>query len=236
MPRLPRCLLAIAWSALLWHAVVGGEDAKIAAPANTLAEIDRLIRQLGSDQFDQREAASKALAALGESARGALLKAATGSDDAEVRWRAEKLVEALDTKLYRELRCFEGHTAGVCSAAFSPDGKRVLSGSRDKTVRLWDVETGKELRCFTSHTEIAWGVAFSPDGKRALSGEYATVRLWDAETGKELRCFEGHTNYVNSVAFSPDGKRAPLGQRGSHHAAVGRGDGQGITLLHGPHA
>ncbi|HEY7312221.1 MAG TPA: hypothetical protein VH643_22850 [Gemmataceae bacterium] len=52
------------------------------------SEVERLIRRLGSDRFAQREAASKALDAIGEPALEALRKTREASDDAEVRRRA----------------------------------------------------------------------------------------------------------------------------------------------------
>lgn len=172
------------------------------------AEVQRLIRQLGSNSFAEREAASKALDAIGEPALEALRKASQTSDEVEVRRRAKQVVESVEARLYRELRCFKGHTDYVCRVAFSPDGKWVLSGSADKTMRLWEVETGKELRRFEGHTSLVYGVAFSPVGKQALSGSLdKTPRLWDAQTGKQLRRFEGHNDYVFCVTFSPDGKQ-----------------------------
>ncbi|MGH6937195.1 MAG: WD40 repeat domain-containing protein, partial [Methylocella sp.] len=62
--------------------------------------------------------------------------------------------------------------APIYSVAFSPDGARVLTGSRDNTARLWDAATGKEIRAFTGHEDIISSVAFSPDGARVLTGSW----------------------------------------------------------------
>jgi serine/threonine protein kinase len=109
---------------------------------------------------------------------------------------------------------FSGHRHWVNSAVFSPDGRRILSGSSDKTLRLWDVATRQELRCFKGHTKTLRSVAFSPDGTLALSGGFDhTVRVWDVETGRQLNCLEGHVNDVTAVAFLPDGVLALSGSK-----------------------
>src|SRR5262249_18074290 len=152
------------------------------APDDT--EVERLIKQLGSDKFKEREAATKRLHEIGEPALDALHKAQTSADE-EVRHRAEKIVAAIETKLYVELLGLSGHTSAVWSVCVSADGKHLLTSGEDKTLRLWDTAAGKCLQIFTGHTDHIFGAALAPDGKHVLSAGDQTVRLWDTTTGKE---------------------------------------------------
>ncbi|KAG8764123.1 hypothetical protein FRC12_008254 [Ceratobasidium sp. 428] len=92
------------------------------------------------------------------------------------------------------------------STAYSPDGRRIASGSKDGKVRIWDAETGDAtLDPLMGHSNEVNSVAFSPDGRWIASGsDDQTIRLWDAETGKARgEPLQGHTDWVLSVAFSP---------------------------------
>ncbi len=101
---------------------------------------------------------------------------------------------------------FSGHAKEACFAIFSPDGDRMLSGSRDLTMRLWDLNNGATIRSFAHDSEVRAG-AFSPDGKLALSGDaQGTIRLWDLESGVVLRRFAGASGKIRFVSFSPEGK------------------------------
>ncbi len=73
------------------------------------------------------------------------------------------------------------HEQPVNSVAFSPDGKMLAVGGRDKAIRLWEAATGKLIRKLD--VSRIRSVSFSPDGKRLASGhDDTTVLVWDVDS------------------------------------------------------
>jgi len=75
----------------------------------------------------------------------------------------------------------KGHSGLVYSVSFSPDGKRIVSGSNDRTLKVWDAQTGQETLTLKGHSRSVNCVSFSPDGKRIVSGAALddTIKIWD---------------------------------------------------------
>jgi WD40 repeat protein len=106
----------------------------------------------------------------------------------------------------------EGHSGGVNSVVFSPDGSRVASGSDDWTARIWDVQMGECQHTLKGHSDGVIRVVFSSDGSRVASGSWdTTVRIWDVQTGECLHTLEGHSDAIMNVVFSPDGSLVASG-------------------------
>ena len=99
--------------------------------------------------------------------------------------------------------------------AFSPDGKRLVSGhgtSRGGIVKLWDLRTGQQSLTLEGHRSAVSSVHFSHDGRNVASGSWdRTVRIWDTATGQEIAPLKGHGNRLMSVRYSPDGKKLASG-------------------------
>jgi WD40 repeat protein/serine/threonine protein kinase len=106
------------------------------------------------------------------------------------------------------------------NAAFSPDGKSILTSAGGNNIVLLDIQTGKKIHQFLApgNKMDFWGyagpVAFASNGKYAASadrnaesnntGGYPAVHVWNVQTGQELQILVGHVNTVYSLAFSPD--------------------------------
>ena len=118
-----------------------------------------------------------------------------------------------------ELEIQLGHSGRINAAAFSKDGRLLVSGGDDPIAIVWDVTTGRVLRRLIGNVNPVRAVAFSPDGRFILTGtghadehydarikREKTLRLWDMSTGKDVNRFISAATAMSSVQFSPDGR------------------------------
>jgi WD40 repeat protein len=99
------------------------------------------------------------------------------------------------------------HDAMIYSARFSPDGKRIVTASKDGTARVWDAATGDPVGEPMQSNEAVCAAEFSLDGKSVATACTWDARVWDAATGKAVSDRMKHDDEVVSARFSPDGRR-----------------------------
>lgn len=98
------------------------------------------------------------------------------------------------------------HSDAVTFIAFSPDGRRIASGSYDNIVKLWDPKTGVCMATLEGHSGWVPSVAFSPNSRYMTSRSFDdTIKLWDLTTGACMTTLKGHSSWITSIAFSPNG-------------------------------
>ena len=138
-----------------------------------------------------------------------------------------------NTEEPEHLLTLEGHSENVSSAAFSPDGKILASGSWDDTIKLWNPTTGQHLTTFHGHRDNVNTVTFSPDGETLASGSNDdTIRLWNS-VGQVRSILSGHGGSVTSVVFSPNGKMLASGSTDNTIRLWDSATGQHIATLEG---
>jgi serine/threonine protein kinase len=135
------------------------------------------------------------------------------------------------------LYTYWGHSSEVNAVAWSPDDKRLASGSDDGTVQVWDAADGNNAFTYHGHSRGVDAVAWSPDGNRIASGSLDnTVQVWDAADGGHVYTYRGHASNVygvDAVAWSPNGKRLASGSDDKTVQVWDATDGGNVYIYHG---
>ena len=113
---------------------------------------------------------------------------------------------------YQHTLEIRGHKDYVSKLVFSPDGKTLLTGSKDGTIQAWDTATGSHRYTVTGHIEGTRDLAFNLNGDTLVSlnrrfNPWRTFQQqrWDLNTGAQLSTrFLGIKAY--SMILSPDGE------------------------------
>ena len=120
-------------------------------------------------------------------------------------------------------------------AAFSPDGKRVVTGgAQTNNHALWDTTTGRKLATLRGHVHEVNSINFSPDGTRFVTASSDnTARVWEAANGKQMALLKGHEDTIFSAVFSPDGRRIVTASADKTARLWDAATGRGLAVLPG---
>ena len=184
--------------------------------AERLAETHRRQSEATLRRLEIRRA--QEFFAQDQAASGVSLLALLLRQDPTDRTVAERLMNELTLRTFPlPVTLPLQHEDGVHLAAFSPDGRHILTASRNNQARIWDAQSARPVTPPLTHdstrtrgSDFQGGLhplhaAFSPDGRRVATGATDnTARIWDAATGEPLTPPLPHSNWVTYVAFSPD--------------------------------
>jgi len=99
-----------------------------------------------------------------------------------------------------------GQMAGLSSAAYSPDGRFIVTASEDQMARVWSVANLEQIRPLP-HPDKLYSVRFGPDALRIVTAcNDGSARVWDAQTGRLISTLKRHVGPVRFAAFSHDGR------------------------------
>ncbi|MED5449400.1 MAG: Gfo/Idh/MocA family oxidoreductase, partial [Planctomycetota bacterium] len=117
-----------------------------------------------------------------------------------------------DTATGKQLTVLEDHKKAATGAAFSPDGKLMVTTSFDETVNVYSLGKEAPLGFFGGHGRPTTSALFSPDGRFVVTGSGGRakgkneIKFWTPREGEELATIGDHAARVTDIAISPDGR------------------------------
>lgn len=179
-----------------------------------IARFDQVIMKLASDDYKEREKASKEIGRLLRTCSENwkfviqyLKEVRENSEDPEVCFRLGRVLDPFfkPWKYFKESKLL--HSVGFSSVrpmAFSSDG--ILAQPGGFGILIWDSQTRQCLRTLDQDNVFS-SVAFSPDGNSLAAAEMnGAIQIWGPHTGKRLRTYKRRVGSINSLAFDPTGK------------------------------
>jgi len=124
------------------------------------------------------------------------------------------VIRIWDIQKYSIKTRLTAHVENVLTVSFSPDGKQLVSGAKDKHVGLWDVAEGSLKKILYKHKDQVNRALFTPDGAMVVSVSYdTTIKLWDLTEDREAASLRGHETDIKTLDISPGGKLIVTGGR-----------------------
>jgi WD40 repeat protein len=160
------------------------------------ARVATIVSESHLTSFRQNEDDEGVEATVRELLGAALWNARTGARIAD-----------LEVGVVPETPGVDGHISLVKSAAFSADGRRLVTTGTDSVALVWDATTGKTIVSPLKHDEWVADGGFSPDGNRIATVDVlGHARLWNAATGTAVK-LATDARAVARVSYSRDGTR-----------------------------
>ena len=141
-----------------------------------------------------------------------------------------RLINARNGSTSRDL---PGPQAAGMILAFSPDGYRLLSGSRGDSIQVYDVVANKLINTLKLNNEWIYAIVFSADGRRFAAAGTGPVHLWDAATLNTVATEAGFQDRVNTLAFSPDGRTLAAASDDGTSRVWASDTGREVAILRG---
>ena len=136
---------------------------------------------------------------------GGYVSATLGGEENLAKIASE--IRLFDVASGAEVHRFEGHDDFIQSLSFSSDGRKLASGSADKTVNVWDLKTGRHTTVGGDEEGLNFDTfaVFVPGTTFVTGVSRDVLHLWDGETGKTLATMTSVENTNEWLVFTPDG-------------------------------